>query len=807
LYKQVFKALGFFFFAILLLFIGVYVYILVNKKSIINSASAQVSQKLNGKVQIGNIHLNFFTNFPSISLQLQNVSITDTMYTHHKHIFLEAKEIFLKLSLVNLLLKTDPVNGLNIDDASIYLFTDTSGYTNAYLLEPKKNPQADTTAQSGQELMLNRLKMKNVRITINNLQRERMIDFDIKKMVADIDSNDSLVDLSLENKIYIHQLGFNLAKGVYAKEKMLEGNFDLHFNRKQRLLWFNDIAMEIGGQDFTFSGKFQFNDNKKYNLTINTKSIDVAFARSLLTNKISEAVSIVSLTKPIDVQTSLIGTLKPGEPVVKVDWQVTDSDVQTPIVLFNNCTFIGSFTNLANKALPLGDSNSSIEIHNFDGSWEGIPLHSKNIYFLHFDSPLLICDLSSKFQLSTLNGLLQSSAIELKKGTGQLNITYKGPLNQTSNLTPVVNGNLTLMNGELRYAPRNITLENCKGTIQFANADVLVSNLYCEVANNKITMKGSAKQLLALIKAEPNKISLDWEISTPSLNLEAFTVLLQTRGKGVAIKKPGKFGRVANQLDNMLEQSNLNLTLHATEAKYQRFNGAALNASISMNKDSWLLNKISLKHAGGTMLISGDLHEKDNRYHQVHIKANLNNIDANKIMYAFDNFGQDGIVSENLRGKLTANANLTMNLDRNAKVASNMSGALDFSLKQGALVNYSPILKAQSFFGDRDFSNIQFAELKNRLTINDRDITINKMEIQSNVVTMFVEGVYSMKGNTNIYIQVPLKNLKKKHEVDKVENNGVDAKKGMSVYLHGTPGEDGKIKFTYGLFNKKKRGL
>jgi hypothetical protein len=37
-------------------------------------------------------------------------------------------------------------------------------------------------------------------------------------------------------------------------------------------------------------------------------------------------------------------------------------------------------------------------------------------------------------------------------------------------------------------------------------------------------------------------------------------------------------------------------------------------------------------------------------------------------------------------------------------------------------------------------------------------------------------------------------------------NKGVDAKKGMSVYLHGIPGEDGKIKFTYGFFNKKKRG-
>ena len=780
-----------------------YAYVQINKKTIIDKVSTQVSEKLNGDVHIGNIGINYFINFPSISIELKDISVRDTMYAQHKHSFLEAKAIYLKLSIINIIRKKDPVNGLNIKDAAIYLYTDTAGYTNAYLLENKKNPKADTT-QPMKELTLNKLRLENVKVTVNNLKRERMIDFDIKKMSANMDSEDSLVTIRLKNKIYIHQLGFNLAKGVYVREKLMEGNFDLHFNRGQQLLWFDDIETQIGGHDFILSGKFQFDHERNYNLTINTKKIEINFARSLLTKKISKAVGVVSLTKPIDVQARLVGTLKPGDPVVKIDWQVKNNDVQTKLMLLTNCTFTGRFTNQANKALPYGDGNSSIEVHSFTGSWEDIPLQSNNIYFTQLASPILSCDLSSKFELTTVNNLLQSSAIELKKGSGQLNIRYRGPLDLVGNMTPTASGYLLLSNAEVLYAPRNLTLQNCKATIQFVNADVLIPNIYCEVGGNKITMKGTAKQLLALIKAEPNKINLDWDVNTPSLNLQPFTVLMQARGKGVAIKVPGKFGRVSSQLDNMLEQANVNLTLNATEVKYNRFTASALRASISMNKDNWLLNKISLQHAGGTMLLSGDLHEKNSLYHQAHVKAELNNIDANKIMYAFNNFGQEGIASENLRGKLTANADVTMDLDRNAKLASNMVGFVDFSLKHGALVNYAPILKAQTYFKDRDFKNIEFAELKNRLTVKDKDITINKMEIQSNVVTMYVEGVYSMKGNTDIYIQVPVNNLKKRDEDYKVENKGVYAKKGVSVYLHGTPGDDGKIKFKYGLFKQKK---
>lgn len=82
------------------------------------------------------------------------------------------------------------------------------------------------------------------------------------------------------------------------------------------------------------------------------------------------------------------------------------------------------------------------------------------------------------------------------------------------------------------------------------------------------------------------------------------------------------------------------------------------------------------------------------------------------------------------------------------------------------------------------------------------------MQIESTVLTLFIEGVYSLRGNTDISIQIPLSNLRKRDEDYKLDNKGGEAKGGASIFVRGTPGEDGKIKFKLDIFRKfRKSGI
>jgi hypothetical protein len=260
-------------------------------------------------------------------------------------------------------------------------------------------------------------------------------------------------------------------------------------------------------------------------------------------------------------------------------------------------------------------------------------------------------------------------------------------------------------------------------------------------------------------------------------------------------------------IDRVLDEGSLNVTLNAGRLLYKKFAAENVQARISLLQDNYILDNVSMQHAGGNLTLNGSLITQRNNYHQAKLNAGMQNVDVSKVFTAFNNFGQDGISAQNLDGKLTAKVNAFLAIDENGKVLpGTVESIVDFSLKNGALNNYEPIKKMQNFlFKNRDFDNIRFAELKDRLEIKNQEIKINRMEIQSSVLSLFVEGVYSQKGNTDMIIQLPLSNIKKRGTEYTPENVGTIKRGGSSVYLRGRPGPDGNIKFKLNLFGKFKK--
>jgi uncharacterized protein involved in outer membrane biogenesis len=126
-------------FVLLLIYVGVFIYVLVNKQSIIHDVTADISKKLKGKVEIKNGSLDFIQNFPKVAVSLDSVTVKDTLFDEHKQPFFSAQKVYLRISVLNLLQKKEPLTGLTIEKGSLYLFRDSAGYTNNYLLKVTGN--------------------------------------------------------------------------------------------------------------------------------------------------------------------------------------------------------------------------------------------------------------------------------------------------------------------------------------------------------------------------------------------------------------------------------------------------------------------------------------------------------------------------------------------------------------------------------------------------------------------------------------------------------------------------------------------
>ncbi len=425
---------------------------------------------------------------------------------------------------------------------------------------------------------------------------------------------------------------------------------------------------------------------------------------------------------------------------------------------------------------------------------------------MNLATPLLTCNLRSSFPLASLNNLLQSESLKLNEGDGEVLLSYSGPIVRNTNTNSFLNGFIRFKNGKVLYTPRNVLMTNVNGLLKFTNSNLLIENIQCRVLEHNVTMNGNADNLLTLIDTEPNKVSIRYNIFTPTLNLASFTYLLKSRTP-VKTVTGNKLEKLSNKVDAVMEQGRIEVDLKANNLLYRNLRGNNLQAGITILQDRYVLDRVSMNFAGGSMALKGQLVNLRNNIHNASVSADLQNVDVKNVFYSFGNFGQDGITDKQLDGKLTAKADVSVTLDDDGKpLPSSTNGVVDFSLKNGVLTNFEPLKKIQQvIFKNRDFENVRFAELKNRLTISAGEIKINRMEVQSSVLSFFAEGLFSQRGNTDISVQVPFSNLKKRETDYKPENIGIDKKGGRSIFLRGQPGDDGNIKFKLDLFKRYQK--
>lgn len=170
------------------------------------------------------------------------------------------------------------------------------------------------------------------------------------------------------------------------------------------------------------------------------------------------------------------------------------------------------------------------------------------------------------------------------------------------------------------------------------------------------------------------------------------------------------------------------------------------------------IDTLRMKMAGGQVAMSGYFNGSDPKH--IYLKPNLSlkNCDIDKLLFKFENFGQDAVVSENLHGKLTAKINGKIRVYPDMVADLDQSEIhLDVGVYNGRLVNYKPMLMLSDYFGDKDLTNLRFDTLENHIDITNGLMTIPNMTIESTIGHFEFSGTQSMNDQIEYYIRIPWK--------------------------------------------------
>lgn len=765
--------------------------------------SKSVSEKLKGQAAIKDIGINFLVNFPYVTLRLDEITLRDSMYAVHHHDLLKARKLFISATTFQLLKGEIHPSKIVIENAQIFLFTDGRGYTNKYIL----SSDSKDTSKSNYSSYPGRIILKSTRIIYNDVPKRKLHDLFARKLTFDISNSGEALSFKLKIDAAVNSLAFNLRKGSYIKGKVLRGDFKMRFDTLQKLLTINDAALRIGGQPFKLNATFHLDSTKKYKLQLATTNIPFRRAATMLTTTVSKKLDSVDFARPINLSADIVGrTVYRDTPLVVIKFDTKNNSLTTPQGNFDSCSFAGSFTNQVSDTLSRNDENSAIRISGLKASWEGVPVVSEQIHIVNFRHPVITCDIQANTELTKLDELIGSESFQFTKGDARTKIYYHGPVGDSADVSPYISGSFSFSNADMEYLPRRIKLTNFNGDIIFDSSDIRLKDLKGKVQQSPIEINAEIKNFFSLMNIDPGKLELTSRIYMPSLDVQEFKSLLGQRSKSATRKGKARLAKLSKSIDQFMDLCNMNTSLRADKVTYKKFTATDVKGNVLLTTNTWKFNNVSLNHADGSLGLDGALESVQGNTSRLNLDAKLQNINISKLFNAFNNFGLDDISSKNIRGVLNTNISLTGIMDNNASLQpASLNGTIDLSLKKGELIDFEPLQKMSFFLlKKRDFSNLEFAELKNRFQLQGQSIIINSMEVQSTALSMFVEGLYDMKGDsTDLVIQVPLSNLKKRKPDYVPENKGLDAKRGMSVYVRAKSGKGDDIDFSFGLFKKK----
>jgi len=806
-FKKYAKRFGFFILGLIALLLiacgGLSIYFNRNKAEIIAKVNTKINDNINGKFHIGDFHYKFLTGFPNFTLALKDVEIKDNQWEKHKHTLLKAQEIEVRLNIISLLQKEINIHKVLINDAQIYIYKAADGYSNSNIFKPKKKKTPENKEKP--ETTIDQIDLNNVRFTIDNLVGHKLFDFEVASLKSKVNYNDDNWQTDLFLDTQINSLAFNTVHGSFAKQKQLKGTLHVVYSSDKQKIDVKTNGLKIGTDSFDIVAFFNIaKTNSLFGINIGT-TILWQNASNLLSGNISSKLNRFNIKKPIDVNCDIKGDLNAaGDPRIVVQAIIKDNELSIPDGQLNDCNFKGIFTNNFKPKEGFSDANSAVILTRFSATYQNIPLKIPQLSINNLEKPLATGTVKSDFDVSKLNEISNDKWIQFSEGHATANLDFQFDIVDLYINKPKFIGNINVTNTSFFFIPKNIHAEKVNVQLEFTQQALLIKKIAYKHKKNTIFIEGKIDNFLNLYYDAPEKMVVNWKIYCPNIDVRQFLGVMAASKKEKPVATTAKKPTMSHHLRSVIEKCSVVIDIKADKIVYNKLTATNTTATIQMINSKLVIKNGALKTSGGSVNFNAEISPSGKNF-AFGSNAQVNQVDIASFLRSFNNFGIKSFTPNNIRGKLSSNANVTGFMNSNGELITNSThGSLTFNVTQGALIKFEPIMKVGKYaFPFRDVENITFSDLSGDFKLRGEMVDVNKLTISSSVLNLDAKGVYSFGHGTNLALTIPLRNSKDDAKLaTKAERDAV-REKGIVLHLVAVE-ENGKMKIKRGKKDKDK---
>lgn len=753
--KLFFYALGLVVFVLIALSVLAYVY----QDRIIQHVVAQANKSLKTPVKVDQIEVNWWSEFPNLSVVCNGVYIEDS-HPEEAPLFL-AKRVSFSFNVMELWRGLYVIQRISVYQSETFIKLNKKGEGNFDIT--KKT--GDTAAIA---FRLNRITLKDAWVTYQDAQGGQDHRFASDQLSASLTTRNDVYNIQANGHVQVEQIGVH--NNRYLNNKNFDVAARLTYQDLEKEVRIDSVTLRQKNTTYQVTGRYDFKTVTELDVSMRGSNVNAQSLLAFLPTHLEQQLAKYESEGSVYFDATLKGKMQGKKsPALVVNFGWDEAELYHP----DYDTRIAEAHLEGNLHLPaLNDlSSARLALENIRGTLNGKPLTAR-LQISNFENALITLEFTGTVDAAFVNSVYPPEGVEQLTGTFAADLQYRGPMGQWSVPAPATSasGSLQFQGVQLTLKQPGLKLENLNGSLEFNQSDVALSNFSGELGKSDFAVNGLFRNVINFMADHSKPVYVEAELQSRSLQLEELMQRLFPTNK--------------NEVSFTLAPTwTMNFACQVDRLRYKKFSAQFLAGDLQIRNQLAVSRNVQMKTMGGELTFNGIVDAHQNNAVDVVGGFQLSKIYLDSIFYVFENFDQTFVESKHLKGRVDADVSLELTLSDALKLRSETLVAdVTATIRQGELNQFEPLQQLNRYLDDEGLSKLRFADLTNEIHIENQTVYIPQMEIRSNVTNIQLSGTHTFDQHIDYRIVAPLRNKKK---IDPDEAFGaIEESKGQSrVFL------------------------
>jgi len=506
---------------------------------------------------------------------------------------------------------------------------------------------------------------------------------------------------------------------------------------------------------------------------------------------------------------------KRSAPIVEVNFGLKNGRVTHPNLVgsMKNVNFDVHFTN----GNGIDDKTAKLDLIGFQASINDEPINV-TWEMTGLENPMISMSVDGNLPLSSVYKFFGDHVTE---GSGLIEVGTLSLQGKLKDMTSMYRIPRVKLDGRINFNQAHLVVNEIStnvesGSLMLDNNIFKVGQVAIKTAASDILLNGEFQNVLPVLlsdslNSQNAKLTFQSSLTSQKMDIDELLAIASGRSTEDIQEAPEE------EQDSLIKETyerreyrtsflDGTFVTNIAEIKYGKVLAQNFKGEVEFKNSAMSLKEVQTSAMGGVFELNSKVYfEKEPR---VELFLDCNDIEIQEFLLQLDNFGQEVLTSDNIRGKLKSLIKINLFMDSLGNFKhDDLFVVADVKISDGELINLKMLESFSSFIKLRDLQHISFTELKNQFKIVHGKFHMPAMFIQSNALNLLIGGDYSFNHDMDFKLKINvgqvLASKFKKYNPDKPAIKA--RKKGLfNIYAHIFGNLYGEYNYKLGPKHSKK---